>query len=317
MTHDTAVPLRDRRLCFVLGKGGAGKTTVAAALALNAAARGLRTLVIEVASQHRMTEIFGVSPPRSAHRDVEIELAENLWTVSINPEHATEEYLATQLKVRPLVEMLTRSKAFTHFAQAAPGLAELVTLGKTWSLAVALKPDNRTPVWDRLVVDLPATGHGIALLETAQNVEEFASGGPVKDQAERIRQVVEHPGATGIAIVARPEELSVTEALEATETLSAKGLPVAALVLNGLRPRRFADEEEDLLRSLCNSDDAGLATAARLSLRRLAVGRHDEQFLHRVHERAGLPVMVLERLMRLNMGLDGLRTLATTLRDEP
>jgi anion-transporting ArsA/GET3 family ATPase len=303
-------PLIDRRLCFVLGKGGAGKTTVAAAMGLNAAARGLKTLVIEVASQHRMTEMFAARPSGERHRDAEVELAPGLWTISIDPEHATEEYLATQLKVRPVVEMLTRSRAFTNFAQAAPGLAELVTLGKTWSLAVALKPGSNTPVWDRLIVDLPATGHGIALLETAQNIEELAGGGPIKDQAARIRQVVSHPGATGIAVVARPEELSVTEGLEAVQALRDNGLPVAAAVMNGMRPARFGDGDEAALSALAASDRGPVATAARLSLRQLEGSRHDRGQLERLRDESGLPVTVLPQLVRRNMGTAGLEMLA-------
>jgi len=303
-------PLLDRRLVFVLGKGGAGKTTVSAAMGLHAAARGLKTLVIEVASQHRMTEMFGVRAAEERHRDVEVELAPGLWTISIDPEHATEEYLATQLKVRPVVEMLTRSRAFTNFAQAAPGLAELVTLGKTWSLAVALKPGSSTPVWDRLIVDLPATGHGIALLETAQNIEELAGGGPIKDQAERIRQVVSHPGATGIAVVARPEELSVTEGLEAVRSLRDNGLPVASAVLNGMSPARFEAGDEPALSALAASEHGPVATAARLSLRQIEGSRHDQAQLGRLRDESGLPVTILPQLVRRNMGTAGLEMLA-------
>jgi anion-transporting ArsA/GET3 family ATPase len=286
---------------------------VAAAMGLHAAARGMRTLVIEVASQHPMTEMFGARPSHDRHRDREVELASGLWTISIDPEHATEEYLAKQLKVRPVIEMLTRSRAFTNFAQAAPGLAELVTLGKIWSLAVALDPGTSTPAWDRLVVDLPATGHGIALLETAQNIEELAGGGPIKDQAARIRQVVSHPGATGIAVVARPEELSVTEGLEAVRSLRGNGLPVAAAVLNGMPPVRFGDGDEAALSELATSREAAIATAGRLSLRRLHGERHDQGQLDRLRRESGLPVMVLPQLVRRNMGTAGIEDLAAEI----
>lgn len=307
-------PLNDRRLCFVLGKGGAGKSTVAAAMGLNAAGQGRRTLLIEVASQHQMTRLFGTRPAHDRHRDREVELAPHLWTVSINPEHATEEYLAGQLKVRPVVEMLARSKAFSHFTSAAPGLAELVTLGKIWSLAVALRPDARAPVWDRLIVDCPATGHGIALLETAQNVEELAGGGPIKDQAARIQQVVSHPAATGIVLVARPEELSVTEAAEAAEALRRGGLPVAAAVLNGLRPARFADHEEPALRRLAGDPGDGPASvAARMSLEHLQGRRHDVAYRARLEEGTGLPVAALPQLVRRRMGVTALADLAVHL----
>lgn len=298
----------------MLGKGGAGKTTVAAALGLAGASRGLKTLVIEVASQHRMTEMFGASAAHERHRDVEVELAPGLWTLSIDPEHATEEYLATQLKVRAVVDLLARSKAFSQFTSAAPGLAELVTLGKTWSCAVALQPGTRTPVWDRVIVDLPATGHGIALLETAQNVEELAGGGPIKDQAARIQQVVSHPAATGVAIVARPEELSVTEAIEAVQRLRDLGLPVAAAILNGMRSERFTDADEPVLRAVAGAhEDGPVAVAARTALTLLEGRRHDVAQRERLAREAALPVTVLPQLVRRRMGVDGIHELASSL----
>ena len=245
-------PLGERRLHFVLGKGGAGKSTVAAALGLAWARSGKRTLIVEVAGEDRLSDLFdtaGVAHGR------ETELAPGLYGISIDAERATEEYLASQLRLRPLVELLTRSRAFHTFAAAAPGLAELVTLGKIWNLAIALRPAparpgeaaREEPVWDAIVVDCPATGHGVALLETAGNVEDMAAGGPVRDQAARIHEVVSHPGATGISLVARPDELSVTEAVEAAGMLRERGLPVAAAVLNGVRDRRFSESDAPAL----------------------------------------------------------------------
>lgn len=316
MTDDPAnPPLSQRRLCFVLGKGGAGKSTVAAALGLASAAKGARTLVVEVASQHQLPRFFGMPEPHDRHRDHEFQLAPDLWSISVDPQHATEEYLAGQLKVRPVVEMLTRSRAFTHFTAAAPGLAELVTLGKIWSLAVALKPGGRVPVWDRLIVDCPATGHGIALLETAQNVEELAGGGPIRDQAHRIREVIAHPAATGILLVARPDELSVTEAVEATERLRDQGLPVAAAVLNGVREVRFGDDEAAALQRLAGGG-AAAATAAGAALRHLDHQRRDAAYADRLRGRTGLPLALMPQLVRRRIGADELRTLSEHLGED-
>jgi anion-transporting ArsA/GET3 family ATPase len=306
--------LLDRRLCFVLGKGGAGKSTVSAAIGLRAADKGLRTLIIEVAAQHQITTLFGLPPSGGdERRDVEVQLAADLWTLSIDPAHATEEYLSRQLKVRPVVEMLTRSKAFSQFASAAPGLAELVTLGKTWSLAVELRPGTRQPVWDRIIVDCPATGHGIALLDTAQNIEELAGEGPIRDQAGRIREVVSHPAATGVALVARPEELSVTEAIEAAGLLRHKGLPLAAAVMNGMRPARFGDDEEPVLSQVAGGADAMAARAASAALEHLRGQRHDRRYLRRLGEGTAVPVLPLEQLVRGRMERDGLRRLGARL----
>lgn len=303
-------PLDRRRLCFVLGKGGAGKSTVAAALGLASAERGHRTLLVEVAAQNRLSQLLaGAGAGQRAER--ETQLGRNLWGISIDADRATEEYLAGQLKVRPLVEMLARSRAFHHFTSAAPGLAELVSLGKIWSMAVALRPEKDRPIWDRLIVDCPATGHGIALLETAKNVEQLAGGGPIREQAARIQQVIGHPAATGVAVVARPEELSVTEAVEATAQLRRLELPVAAAFLNGVHPHRFDDADIPPLQALAERplhDPVGVA--ARASLAHLAGQVHDAAFVRRLAAESQLPVTTLPQLSHRRMELSHLRTLA-------
>jgi anion-transporting ArsA/GET3 family ATPase len=311
MSEAVGPPLSQRRLVFVLGKGGVGKSTVAAALGLASAAAGRRTLVIEVAGQDRLSRLFRAA---SVGRERETELAPNLFGTSIDVEHSIEEYLSGQLKVRPLVELLTRSRAFHTFAAAAPGLPELVTVGKIWSYAVALRED-RVPVWDHLVVDCPATGHGIALLETAGNVEALAAAGPIRDQAARIRDVVTHPGATGIAIVARPDELAVSEAVEAAAALRERGLPVAAAVLNGVRDARFHPDDRPALAALAARGDGPASHAGAAGLRHLEQQRSDASYRLRLAEGAGVPVLDLPELVRRRFDLVALETLAGALAD--
>jgi anion-transporting ArsA/GET3 family ATPase len=301
-------PFLERRLCFVLGKGGVGKSTVAAAIGLATSRAGLRTLVIEVAGQEHMSGLFRTE--RIGHEEPR-RLGPGLSGISIDPERATEEYLAKQLRVRPLVEMLVRSRAFSHFTAAAPGLAELVTIGKIWSMATDLEAGR--PVWDRLVVDLPATGHGLALLETAGNVRELAGGGPIRDQADSIQRVVEHPAATGIAVVARPDELAVTEALEALEGLRRRGLPVALAVLNALSPARFAGDEEPALRRAAAEAPEPARAAAAAGLRHLERQRVEDEHRRRMREESGLPLLELPSVVRRRFDVAALETLAAAV----
>jgi anion-transporting ArsA/GET3 family ATPase len=286
-----------------------GKSTVSAALGLAAARAGRRTLVIEVAGADRLSRLFRGA--RVGHEEA-TELAPGLFGVQIDVEHSIEDYLTGQLKVRPLVELLTRSRAFHTFAAAAPGLPELVTVGVVWNHAVALHPDRR-PVWDALVVDCPATGHGIALLETAGNVEAIAGGGPIRDQAARIQEVVTHPAATGVAIVARPEELAVSEAVEAAAALRERGLPVAAAVLNGVRGDRFRPDEEPALAELAARADGPASRAAAAGLRHLAQQGVDATYRSRLAGETGLPVLELPEIVRRRFDLGALETLAGAL----
>ena len=302
-------PLSQRRLHFVLGKGGVGKSTVSAALGLAFARAGRRTLVIEVAGQERLSRLFRGA---AVGHEQETELAPGLFGVSIDVEHSIEEYLSGQFKVRPLVELLTRSRAFHTFAAAAPGLPELVTVGKVWTYAVALHEDRR-PVWDALVVDCPATGHGIALLETAGSVETLAGGGPIHDQAARIKEVVTHPAATGILIVARPDELAVSEAVEAAGALRRGGMPVAAAVLNGVRDTRFRPEDAFALEALAATANGTASQAAAAGLRHLADQGCDDAYRRRLAEGTGLPVLDLPELVRRRFDLREIETLAGAL----
>ena len=293
----------------MLGKGGVGKSTVATALGLAAARAGRRALVIEVAGQDRLSHLFRGA---SVGHETPTELADGLFGVQIDVENSIEDYLTGQLKLRPLVELLTRSRAFHTFAAAAPGLPELVTVGVIWTYAVALHEDRR-PVWDFLVVDCPATGHGIALLETAGNVEAIAGSGPIRDQAARIQEVVTHPAATGVAVVARPEELAVAEAVEAAGALRERGLPVAAAVLNGVRDARFRPDEEPALAALAATRDGPPSRAAAAGLRHLADQRSDDGYRGRLAEGTGLPVLELPELVRRRFDLRAVEELAGSL----
>lgn len=293
----------------MLGKGGVGKSTVSAAMGLAAAQGGQKVLLVEVAGEQNLSRLFRAA---RVHDDTPVELAPGLFGISIDAEAATEEYLAGQLKVRPLVELLTRSKAFHTFAAAAPGLPELVTIGKIWSLAIALDGSG-APVWDVVIVDCPATGHGLALLETAGNIEELAAGGPIRDQAARIHEVVSHPAATGIVIVALPEELPVTEAIEAATTLREHGLPVAAAVLNAMRSPRFTADDAPALTRASESDAAPVRQAARAALEHLGHQQADAAYRERLGSETGLPVIDLPEVIARHFDVSSLARLADAL----
>src|SRR5215207_225723 len=154
-----SMSLLERRLVVVTGKGGVGKTTVSAALGLLAARAGKRTVICEVAEQEQLAAIFGVAASEHEER----ELRPRLHAISVDPERAKEEWLRYQLKSSALASVLGGSSVFRCLSAAAPGLSELVTIGKVWDLA-QLERRTGGSEFDLTIVDAPATGHGVAML---------------------------------------------------------------------------------------------------------------------------------------------------------
>src|SRR5919106_4216958 len=206
--------LFDKRLVFVTGKGGVGKSTVALALGLAATTRGKRTIVCEVGAQEHASRVFR----RAEIGFHEVELADDLWAISIDPDDSMREYLLLQLQVRAMGDLLTRSRIFTYLAAATPGLKELVTIGKIWELAQLDRKVKKGRKYDLVVVDAPATGHGLGFLQTPRTFAQIARVGPISQQAKALDRFICDHESTGAAIVALPEEMPVNE----TATLEAE-----------------------------------------------------------------------------------------------
>jgi anion-transporting ArsA/GET3 family ATPase len=233
--------LLDKRLIFVTGKGGVGKSTIAAALGILSARRGSRTMIAELSSQQRVQRMFNRYGPGFE----EIQLAPGLFTISIDPEHAMDEYL--QVKVGVLGHALAASSLFQTFAMATPGMRELLSIGKVWELAqLHRRTDGATP-YDLVIVDAPATGHGVGLLRTPRTFADIARVGPIAHQGRTIAETIADRRFTGVVTVATPEEMPVNETLTLCDALEREELAVDLIVLNALYPVRFDQAETEQL----------------------------------------------------------------------
>jgi anion-transporting ArsA/GET3 family ATPase len=265
-----------RPLVVVTGKGGVGKSTVAASLGTAAAARGLRTIVAEVAARDDVSRMAaaGAAATRPA-TFVERVLAPGLHHISIDPESALEEYLRDQLP-RGVADLLGASRMFAYLAAATPGLRELLTVGKVWELT---QPDRRTPgahPYDLVILDAPATGHGVGVLSAPGTFAGAARVGPIARQGGIIHAMLADPGQTAIVAVATPEEMPVNETLGLDAILRATlGQRLAAVVVNGMLPQRFTRADGEALGRLpaAPAVRAARAEAARSRAHRAQAAR--------------------------------------------
>ncbi|HZO58970.1 MAG TPA: ArsA-related P-loop ATPase [Solirubrobacterales bacterium] len=313
--------LFDKRLIFVTGKGGVGKSTVAAALGVAAARQGKRTIVCEVAQQERMSYVF--------HREGvgyrETEIGEDLYAFSIDPQHALEEYLQMQIRIKPVYDLMFKNRIFTYFAAATPGLRELVTVGKIWELAQLDRRVKKGSKYDLVIVDAPATGHGLGLLRTPKTFGDIARVGPIKRQADTIFEFITDTSLTSVVAVAWPEEMPVNETVDLQRNLDRDlGLPLDLVLMNGIYPELFTDAEAAVLRDHAeqdangNGDPAGTArraaVRAALSEHRRA-GANTEQ-LERLAEGTGQDPVELPFLFRPQLDMEAVEELADRIEEQ-
>jgi anion-transporting ArsA/GET3 family ATPase len=259
----------DKRLVFVTGKGGVGKTTVAAALGMVGARAGKRTIVCEVAQQERVSSAF----QREGVGYSETQIETDLYAMSIDPQQSMDEYLRSQVK-SPLYGMLFDNRFFQYFAAATPGMRELVTIGKIWELAQFERRNPQASPYDLVIVDAPSTGHGLGFLSTPRTFRDTARVGPISRQAGKIDAFISDSDATGVVAVALPEEMPVNETVDFERELRDEmGMELDAVVVNALLPERFGNEEAERIEQAAASLKAALFEHRRSRTQRAELER--------------------------------------------
>lgn len=245
------------RTLIVTGKGGVGKSTVAAALALAYRDAGIRTLLVGIEGQSDAAK--KISKRKIGYEPVA--LSPGLHALSIEPDEAMREYAHLRLKLKAISDRLVQNPIIDQFSQAAPGFRELLVLGKLWWLAEQ-KNGRGAPRFEAIVVDAPATGHGLSFLGMAGVIAKAFPVGPIANEATAVDSFVRDPDRVGAVLVALPEEIPINETLELHHQLAEQGVAIESLVVNSVIPQRFSADEETQIRSWLNSEETSAQVAA-------------------------------------------------------
>ena len=299
-------PAPDPRFVLVTGKGGVGKSTVAAILGLLSARGGARTLVCELDAHERIGPMLGHGPVGARVTRVE----ENLSLVNIRPSEALEEYGLMKLRFRTLYRLIFDNPLVASLVRFVPGMNDLLMLGKAFNHE--RETDERgQPRWDRVIIDAPATGHGITFFRLPRIIRDAVPAGNMHREAADMWALLTDPQRTAVHLVALPEELPVQETRELRARLAGElGIPLGHLVINMLPSTPFsADGAADFARLAEPTEPRlhRLWTATRIRAGRAAAAEKHAAALRRL----GLPVIELPQRPERLLDREGIEALAT------
>jgi len=300
-----------KQFVVVTGKGGVGKSTVAAALAITAVRRGQRTIVAEVAARDDAARALG---GRAGAPLQETEPYPGLRHVTIDRRTALEQYLRDEVPGPLPALLLARSRAFEVFVATTPGMSDLLTIGAVWELLQRPRHRRGASPYDLVVLDAPASANLVGLLAAPRAFRSIARVGPVARQSAAIERTLADGDATEVVAVATPEQMPVTETLMLRGELTRQlGIELGAVVVN--RVVRSPFTAEDLAAIAALEDDTAARSARWLHGRAQA---HHEQLSRLRKGLRGRSVLTLPLLFERRIGRRELEHLADLLeRREP
>ena len=294
------------RLIFVTGKGGVGKTTVAAALAQHAAELGQRVLVIETASDGSLAQLFGHRKLSTAPQ----RLQAGVEAVHVDARQLVEEYFSRLLRFRWLSDRLLSSNTFNALTAAAPGVTEFLLLEKMlgW-IEPGLMARRRG--YDMVIVDGPATGHAVKLLATPRRLAAMVAGGPIGKTARHLLALLADHQRTQVVLVSLPEEMAVRETIETQQALAVDlALHVARPIINRVFPRHFRAAEAERIEHDTSVPDGPVRAAARFAI---ACRREAERHIAHMRRALGVSPVLLRQLFAAEVHAGDLRVIGRTL----
>ena len=310
----------DRRLLFFTGKGGVGKSTMAAATALLAADGGKRVLLIEVDAKGDIPAQFEHAPVGFTPREV----YPGVLALAMDTEASLQEYLKLNLRVPVLGRLGPLAKVLDFVATAAPGVKEILTIGKiAWEVRESIegRADH-----DIVIVDAAATGHIVAQLGAADAIRDLVDVGPLRNQTQWVSDILADPKLTAVNIVTTPEEMPVAETIELVDRIRREvNVPLGDVMVNRVLPELFTHADEltyealrapaaqELLTARVGGGATEVLDAARLAV---SLRRTGAQHLEQLREAVDLPLLYVPYLFVRAHGLRVTRMVAEALGQE-
>jgi len=303
------VDVFDRRLILVVGKGGVGRSTVAAAIAGRAAAQGKKTLLFETNANDRLGSYFDKP---AVGTDI-VPLAPNLWAVNTTPAAALAEYGLMILKFRSVYEMVFENRVTRAFLRAVPGLDEYALLGKAWFHTAEEKRGR--PVFDTVVFDMPASGHSVSMLRIPWVIVDTVPDGPLTRDAHTVKRLLCDPARTATVLVTLAEEMPVNEAIELESKLTVLGIVPQHILCNQVYPDHFpaGSPVERVLDALAGTRTSPLYQVTEHALLSRDRRRLHERYLAELRRRVKTPVHELPMLFAPTLGAAHVRALGERL----
>lgn len=305
-----------RRLLVVAGKGGVGKTTIACALGLVASRLGKRTLVAEVDGVGRASLLLGAAPQAlgEAH-----EVRPGLFVMSVDGSTALQEYLALIVPIKRLLNAVFSSRIYQYFVAAAPGLKELMTIGKIWYEAERKDEASGGRLWDLVILDAPATGHGMQYLGMPIAAHEVFGSGLVGRESQRLVDLLTDPIRTALVLATTAEEMPVNETIEMYEKVTRDlHIPLGPLVVNRLHRTDLQAADIELLRAGIRSQGETLQgvlleEVAQRAEEELGWAEINRLYLQRLSQEVAAEIVELPFLFAEEFGKEEIRNIADLL----
>ena len=299
-------------LIVVSGKGGVGKTTIVAALGLVASGCDKETIVCEVSGQRRVPALVG--HPTAGAPGSEEQVAPELWTTTIDPELALVEWAGKLIRPRALLDLAVRSNSFAGFINAAPGGRELLTITKAAELSRDERWDSEAVGYQLVILDAPASGHGLAMLKTPTTFAEIARVGPIASQAREVEALLADLSRSRVVLVSTLEETPVNETLELDAALRKQlGRGADLIIANGLTGDGLDDSEIAQLKAAGSAVDSSVESAIEARHARAAL---QQEQLQRLRDGANCPLIVLPAITSHAVGPDEVEEIASLLADQ-